>query len=276
MTCEMLNQLNINTMNHQKEVLKNRMPAIFIGHGNPMNAITDNPYKDAWVALGKTLPRPNAILCISAHWQTRGTQVCVAKQPKTIHDFGGFPAELFAQQYPAPGAPAYAETTQALLPNGIVTGSDNWGLDHGAWTILQSLFPKADVPVFQLSLDMNLDFAAHFALAQQLASLRERGVMVIGSGNIVHNLRLLNPQGGIPDWAINFDHYIKVALETGDDDALIHIERTGESAKLAVPSDEHYLPLLYIAAMRHANDTMHFLTENFDLGSLSMRSVIYQ
>lgn len=263
-------------MNHRKEVLKNRMPAIFIGHGNPMNAITDNPYKNAWVALGKTLPRPEAILCISAHWQKQSTQVCVAEKPRTIHDFGGFPAELFAQQYPAPGAPDYAKMTRDLLPAGTITTTDNWGLDHGAWTILQSLFPAADVPVFQLSLDMNLDFAAHFALARQLASLRERGVMVIGSGNIVHNLRLLNPQGGAPDWAVTFDNYIKTALETGDDNALIHIERAGESAKLAVPSDEHYLPLLYIAAIRYTDDTMHFLTENFDLGSLSMRSVIYQ
>ena len=263
-------------MTHQKEMLNNRMPAIFIGHGNPMNAITDNPYKYAWVTLGKTLPRPNAILCISAHWQTHGTQVCVAEKPRTIHDFGGFPAELFAQQYPAPGAPDYAEMTRDLLPAGTITATDNWGLDHGAWSVLQSLFPTADVPVFQLSLDINLDFAAHHALARQLASLREHGVMVIGSGNIVHNLRLLNPQGETPQWAVNFDSYIKTALETGDDDALIHIERTGESAKFAMPSEEHYLPLLYIAAMRHADDNMRFLTEEFDLGSLSMRSVIYQ
>jgi 4,5-DOPA dioxygenase extradiol len=276
MTCEKLNQLNINAMNHQKEVLKKRMPAIFIGHGNPMNAITDNPYKDAWIALGKTLPRPEAILCVSAHWQTRGTQVCAVEKPRTIHDFGGFPAELFAQQYPARGAPEYAEITRNLLPAGAITAVEDWGLDHGAWTILQSLFPAADVPVFQLSLDINLDLAAHLALARKLASLREQGVMVIGSGNIVHNLRLLNPQGATPQWAINFDNYIKTALETGDDDALIHIEHTGESAKLAVPSDEHYLPLLYVTAMRHADDNMHFMTENFDLGSLSMRSVIYQ
>lgn len=276
MTCEKLNQLNINTMNHQKQSPNTRMPAIFIGHGNPMNAITDNPYKDAWIALGETLPRPAAILCVSAHWQTRGTQVCVAEKPRTIHDFGGFPAELFAQQYPAPGAPAYAEITKALLPNDVITSSDNWGLDHGAWSILQSLFPTADVPVFQLSLDMDLDFAAHLALARQLASLREHGVMVIGSGNIVHNLRLLSPQGETPQWATDFDNYIKTALENGDEDALIRIERAGESTKLAVPSDEHYLPLLYIAGMRHVSDSMHFLTEDFDLGSLSMRSVIYQ
>ncbi len=253
-----------------------RLPALFIGHGNPMNAITDNPYRETWLQLGKILPEPKAILCISAHWQTRGTQVCIAEHPKTIHDFGGFPAELFAQQYAAPGAPEYAQLVCDLFAANTVTSTLEWGLDHGAWTILQSLFPAADVPVFQLSLDVNLDFAAHFALAKQLASLREQGVMVIGSGNIVHNLARLNPQGGVTDWAFNFDAYIKTALETGDDAALMDITRAGDSANLAVPSVEHYLPLLYIAAVRHAEDKMRFLTETFDLGSLSMRSVVYQ
>lgn len=253
-----------------------RMPAMFIGHGSPMNAITKNPYRDAWRNLGKKLPRPRAILCISAHWQTHGTQACVAEKPKTIHDFGGFPAALFAQEYATPGAPEYAQMASDLFAAGTISPTYDWGLDHGAWTILQSLFPAADVPVFQLSLDVNLDFAAHFALARRLAGLRQHGVMIIGSGNIVHNLSLLNPQDGAYDWAVAFDNYIKVALETGDDDALIHMERAGASAKLAVPSSEHYLPLLYIAAVRHANDNMHFLTESFDLGSLSMRSVIYQ
>lgn len=255
---------------------KMRMPAMFIGHGNPMNAITENPYREAWLQLGQTLPKPRAILCISAHWQTRGTQVCATDKPRTIHDFGGFPAALFAQQYPAPGAPEYAKMLCDLFAAGTVTSTQDWGLDHGAWTILQSLFPKADVPVFQLSLDVNLNFAEHFALASQLASLREQGVMIIASGNIVHNLAKLNPHGKPADWAVNFDAYIKKALETGNDTALIDISSAGESAKLAVPTDEHYLPLLYIVAMRHADDCMQFLTETFDLGSLSMRSVIYQ
>ncbi len=253
-----------------------RLPALFIGHGNPMNAITDNPYREAWLQLGKTLPKPRAILCVSAHWQTHGTQVCVVERPKTIHDFGGFPAELFAQQYNASGAPEYAQMVCNLFTAGTVTPTLDWGLDHGAWTILQSLFPDADVPVFQLSLDVNLDFSAHFALAKQLASLREQGVMIIGSGNIVHNLARLNPQGDVTDWAFNFDTYIKTALETGDDAALMDITRAGNSARSAVPTAEHYLPLLYIAAVRHADDEMRFLTETFDLGTLSMRSVIYQ
>ena len=253
-----------------------RMPAMFIGHGNPMNAITENPYRDAWANLSTALPHPQAILCVSAHWQTNGTQVCVAEHPKTIHDFGGFPKELLAQQYLAPGAPEHASMVCDLFTAGTVTPTQDWGLDHGAWTILQSLFPAADVPVLQLSLDVNLDYAAHFALARQLACLRERGVMIIGSGNIVHNLSRLNPQDSAYDWTVAFDSYIKAALETNDDDAMIHIERAGASAKLAVPTSEHYLPLLYIAAVRHADDNMRFLTEAFDLGALSMRSVIYQ
>ena len=252
------------------------LPALFIGHGNPMNAITDNVYREAWLQLGKSLPTPNAIMCISAHWQTNGTQVCVAKYPKTIHDFSGFPAELFAQQYAAPGAREYAHMVCDLLTAGTVTPTLDWGLDHGAWSILQSLFPEADVPVFQLSLDVNLDFAGHFAFAKQLASLRERGVMIIASGNIVHNLARLNPQGAMPEWALDFDAYVKTALVVGDDTALVDIKRAGSSARLAIPSAEHYLPLLYIAAVRHADDKVQFLTESFDLGSISMRSVIYQ
>lgn len=254
--------------------ISSRMPAMFIGHGNPMNAITENPYRNAWLKLGETLPKPKAIMCISAHWQTRGTQVCVAEKPQTIHDFGGFPAELFAQQYPAPGAPKYAKLLCDLLPTQIKSTLD-WGLDHGAWTILQSLFPKANVPVFELSLDVNLRFSEHFQLAKQLAALREQGIMVIGSGNIVHNLSRLNMQGKTSDWAINFDEYVKKALEAKDEAALLDIARAGESASLSVPTDEHYLPLLYIAAMRQADDKLKFLTDSFDLGSLSMRSVIY-
>ena len=259
--------------NHENII---RMPAIFIGHGNPTNAITDNPYRDAWLALGKRLPKPAAILFISAHWQTRGTQVCAAEKPQTIHDFGGFPAELFAQQYPAPGSPTYAKMVCDLFPSNKVMSTLDWGLDHGTWSVMQSLFPEADVPVFQLSLDVNLDFAGHFKLAQQLAGLREQGVMIIGSGNIVHNLGKLNMQGKTPEWVISFDDYIKKALELEDEAALLDISRAGDSARLSVPTDEHYLPLLYIAAVRHTNDNMQFFTERFDLGALSMRSVIYQ
>jgi 4,5-DOPA dioxygenase extradiol len=252
-----------------------RMPTLFIGHGNPMNAITDNSYREAWLALGKSLPKPKAVLCISAHWQTRGTQVCAVEHPQTIHDFGGFPAELFAQQYPAPGAPEYAKLVCDLLPNKIKSTLD-WGLDHGTWSILQSLFPNADVPVFQLSLDVDINFSEHFNLAENLADLREMGVMIIGSGNIVHNLGRLNMQGKTPGWAITFDEYVKKALESKNEKDLLDIARAGDSAQLAVPTEEHYLPLLYIAAVKHVDDNMQFITESFDLGTLSMRSVIYQ
>jgi 4,5-DOPA dioxygenase extradiol len=252
------------------------MPALFIGHGNPMNAITNNPYREAWQNLSKTLPKPKAILCISAHWQTHGTQVCAVLKPKTIHDFGGFPAELFTQQYLAPGAPEYAKLVCEMLRERNVINSIEWGLDHGAWSILQSLFPKADVPVFQLSLDVNLSFSEHFKLAKQLAGLREQGVMILGSGNIVHNLGRLNMQGKTPEWAIEFDEYVKQALESNNDEALLDIAKAGNSAMLSVPTEEHYLPLLYIAAMKHADDNMQFLTDSFDLGTLSMRSVIYR
>ena len=259
-------------MKNQEKTL--RMPALFIGHGNPMNAITDNPFRETWLALGKNIAKPKAILCISAHWQTRGAQVCAADYPQTIHDFGGFPAELFAQQYPAPGAPEYAKMVCDLLPNRIKSSLD-WGLDHGAWSVLQSLFPNADVPVFQLSLDVNLDFSEHFELAKSLAVLRDQGVMIIASGNIVHNLGRLNMQGKTPDWVISFDEYIKKALQEENTEALINIGLAGDCASLSVPTDEHYLPLLYIAAMKHADDKLQFLTESFDLGALSMRSVIY-
>ena len=255
--------------------LKERMPAFFIGHGNPMLAITSNPYRDAWTLLGARLPLPKAVLCISAHWQTEGTQVSLAKHPVTLHDFGGFPAELFAQRYTAPGSPEFAQATQNLFPVGKISANSERGLDHGAWCILQSLFPKADVPVFQLSLDLNLDFSAHFKLAKQLGQLRQRGVMVIGSGNIVHNLGKLNMQGKIADWATDFDQYVKSALERCDNEDLINIQRAGDCASLSVPSDEHYVPLLYIAAIRDTEDQLNFITESFDLGTLSMRSVIF-
>jgi 4,5-DOPA dioxygenase extradiol len=263
-------------MNHLTPL---KQPAIFIGHGNPMNAITPNPHKEAWVALGLQLKNnailPRAILCISAHWQTQGTWVCAANQPKTIHDFGGFPKTLFEQQYPAPGAPDIAQLICDFIPDHRIKSTLDWGLDHGAWTVLQSIFPAANIPVLQLSLDRQLDFKGHFALAQQLSALREQGILVMGSGNIVHNLGML-AQGHTYDWAISFDEYIKNALLANDNGALINIAQAGAAAQLSVPSDEHYLPLLYIAAMRYADDRMQFFTESFDLASLSMRSFIYQ
>jgi 4,5-DOPA dioxygenase extradiol len=250
------------------------MPALFIGHGNPMNAITENPYRTAWRELGAQLPRPQAILCVSAHWQTATPEACGVERPRTIHDFGGFPPDLFAQQYAAPGAPELAEGVRQLLGESVLRVSTNWGLDHGAWCILQSLFPNADVPVCQLSLAHSLDPSGHLALARQLAPLRERGIMLIGSGNVVHNLRHLG-QSVVPEWARNFDDYVAQALDAGDDRALVEYAQRGPGAAMAVPSDEHYLPLLYFAGVRHQQDALHTSVRGFDLGSLSMRSSLF-
>lgn len=248
-----------------------RQPALFIGHGNPMHAITDNPYRRAWAALGEALPRPRAILCVSAHWETSRSAVCTLDPPPTIHDFGGFPPALYAQRYAAPGAPALARAAQALVGESRLQLTASWGLDHGAWCVLSALYPHADVPVVQLSLGRELTPAAHLQLARDLRALREDGVLLLASGNIVHNLGRLSP-GHTPDWALAFDRAVAEALLRGDDEALCQYAQW-PGAALSVPTPEHYLPLLYLAGMRHADDTLQMLTTDFDLGSLSMRSV---
>lgn len=251
-----------------------RMPLLFVGHGNPMLSITDNVFRGAWEALGRTLPRPSAILCISAHWLTRGTFVTMAEQPATIHDFGGFPQELFDQQYPAPGAVDYARMTIAEVRDVAVHEDYSWGLDHGAWCVLKPMFPEATIPVFQLSLDVRQPAAAHYALARQLAFLRSRGVLIVCSGNIVHNLRMLQTGGGVYDWAREFDTFVAGRIEAQDDQALIDYEQLGRAARLAVPTNDHYLPLLYALGLRDPRDRLAFFNDQFDLGSLSMRSVV--
>jgi 4,5-DOPA dioxygenase extradiol len=251
-----------------------RMPLLFVGHGNPMLAITDNVFRRAWQDLGKHLPRPKAILCISAHWLTNGTFVTMADPPRTIHDFGGFPQELFDQQYPAPGAVDYARMTIAEVKAVAVHEDFEWGLDHGAWCVLKPMFPEADIPIFQLSLDARKPSAYHYELARQLAFLRSRGVLIVCSGNVVHNLRMLQMSGGVYDWAIEFDAIVKERLEAHDDQALIDYEQFGQLARLAVPTNDHYLPLLYTLGLRDPHDSLAFFNDTFDLGSLSMRSVI--
>lgn len=248
------------------------MPALFVGHGNPMNAITDNPYRRAWQAWAVKLPRPHAILCVSAHWETVVPAICSADPPKTIHDFGGFPPALYAQQYPAPGAPALVAQVQSLLGLSALVASPDWGLDHGAWSVLASLYPKADVPVAQLSLGRSLSPMGHLKLARQLAALRRAGVMLVASGNIVHNLRRLG-SGPAPDWARDFDQYCAQAIERGDDDALVNYA-AAPGSQMAVPTPEHYLPLLYAVGMRQPEDRLEFFNSDFDLGSLSMRSFV--
>ncbi len=252
-----------------------RLPALFVGHGNPMNAIEDNAYSRAWAKLGAALPKPQAILCVSAHWMTRGRSLAhVGAKPKTIHDFGGFPAALFSQQYPAPGAPDVAQATIDLVRSTHLEPDAEWGLDHGAWSVLIRMFPDADVPVFQLSLDLGRAPADHLALAKELKPLRERGVLVIGSGNLVHNLRALNPGGPPYDWAQSFDETLKGRLEARDFVGVAGALDSSRIARLSHPTPEHFLPALYPLGVADEKDSLSFFSESFDLGSISMRSFL--
>jgi len=248
------------------------LPVLFVGHGNPMNAIEDSEYSRAWVAVAQKLPQPQAILAISAHWETVGTQVTAMSKPRTIHDFYGFPQELFAVQYPAPGAPDLARRVRELLGIDMVTFDQEWGLDHGTWSVLVRMFPKADVPVVQLSLDRQRQPAEHYALAGKLGALRTQGVLIFCSGNIVHNLRLMDWSGKAADWAAAFDRRAGALIEARDHAALVAFEKLGPDAQKAIPTDEHYLPMLYALALRGPAEPLKFFAEGIALGSLSMRS----
>jgi 4,5-DOPA dioxygenase extradiol len=238
-----------------------------------MNAIDDNEFSRAWEAIGASIPRPDAILCISAHWVTEGPCVTSNKHPRTIHDFYGFPRDLFMVEYPAPGSAVLAGRIQAILGSNAVDLEEKWGLDHGAWSVLFRMFPRADIPVVQLSLDGSRTPEEHFALAQKLRPLRNEGVLILGSGNIVHNLRNIDWHGDPYPWAVEFDNYIQDSIVHGDEEAFIHYERAGEAATIAVPTPEHYLPLLYVMAVKSASEPVSFFTETFTMASVSMRSV---
>jgi 4,5-DOPA dioxygenase extradiol len=253
-----------------------KMPVLFVGHGNPMNALEDNEYSRAWVEVGHALPTPNAILCVSAHWETIGTQVTGMESPRTIHDFGGFPRELFEFQYPASGSIELAYLTQETVKGAPVEIDQNWGLDHGTWSVLCRMFPEANVPVIQLSLDRSQPPAYHYALGQELQALRRRGVLIIGSGNIVHNLRTAVWRDGAYDWAIEFDAKIKDLVLDGNHDPIVHYQTLGQAARLAIPTNEHYLPLLYILALQQQNEQITFFADRVTMGSLSMRSLWIQ
>ncbi|MFT6657851.1 MAG: 4,5-DOPA dioxygenase extradiol [Maritalea sp.] len=253
-----------------------KMPAVFLGHGNPMYAITDNQFAQNWRLLGEKLPTPQAILCVSAHWETHGTTlVQVSEQPKTIHDFGGFPQALFDVQYPAIGAPDTARAVAAILQDHHGHETMEWGLDHGAWSVLRHLFPNADVPVFQLSIDMSLGLSGQYALSMQLRELRARGVLILGSGNVVHNLRRIRAEGGEHDWAIEFDQFVADKLESGDHAALANIQPEDPLFAAAHPTFEHFSPALYVAAVADKKDQLAFFNDHMDMGSLSMRSFVY-
>jgi 4,5-DOPA dioxygenase extradiol len=245
-------------------------PAIFFGHGSPMNAL-GGPYADAWRALGHAVGKPKGVVMVSAHWETMGLGVTAQAQPETIHDFGGFPAELHAMQYPAPGSPDLAARVAALTGAAPTT---QWGLDHGTWSVLAHVWPEADVPVVQLSLNRQLDARGHFELARGLSPLRDEGVVIAGSGDFVHNLRRWKRDGGEPyDWAVGFNEAVKAAFVQGDDDALIDWVHLAEDAQLSVPTDEHYLPLLYVAAQRRPGDDVSFFNDVIEGGSISMTGV---
>ena len=252
-----------------------RQPALFLAHGSPMNAILDTPFSRAWRALGLQLPRPRAILAVSAHFQTRGIAVTAMPRPRTIHDFGGFPAALYQMQYPAPGDPGLARRVAELLaPDPVYLDESHWGLDHGSWSVLVHLYPDADIPVIQLSLDAGRSALEHYALARRLLSLRDEGVLILGLGNIVHNLYTANRDDSAAPypWAARFDAAVRAALEHGDHEALCQWQELDPEARQSVPTDEHYLPLLYAAAV-HDGDTPWFPTEGVIWGSLSMLSV---
>jgi 4,5-DOPA dioxygenase extradiol len=249
------------------------MPAIFFGHGNPMNAIDVNTYTKAWSRLKETFPRPKAILSVSAHWYGAGTLLTAMDAPRTIHDFSGFPRELFEFEYPAPGDPEFAKRVRELLAPVPAALDDRWGLDHGTWSVLCHLYPDADVPVVQLSIDEIKPASFHFELGRRLAPLREEGVLLIGSGNVVHNLHAY-AWGRHPtepfDWAVRFEQRVRGSLLAADDATLVGYESLGRDAKLAAPTPDHYLPLLYVAGSRHADDPVTFPVEGIDGGSVSM------
>lgn len=251
------------------------MPALFIGHGSPMNTLEDNAYSQAWRALGRQLPHPRAILALSAHWYLPTLAVTAMVRPATIHDFSGFPAALFEFHYPAPGSAALAAKIQELLKPLAVAADQEWGLDHGTWSVLAHLFPEADIPVVQLSLDSTQPNAFHYQLGQRLAPLREDGVLILGSGNVVHNLRTLRWEAGAApyDWAARLEQQVKARLQQHQHHDLIDYLQLDPQAQLSIPTPEHYLPLLSIIGTRQAEEVLSFPVEGITMGSLSMLSV---
>ncbi|WP_165226819.1 4,5-DOPA dioxygenase extradiol [Aquisphaera insulae] len=252
------------------------LPAYFIGHGNPMNALQDNAWTEGWAKIGRQTPRPRAILAISAHWFVTGTGVTISTAPRTIHDFGGFPRDLYHVQYPAPGDPDLARRVAAMLAPLPVVLDESWGLDHGTWSILTHTYPKADVPVVQLSIDATRPASFHLEVGQRLAPLRGERILILGSGNLVHNLRAYawgEATAGPYDWAARFEEEARKVIVAGEFDPLVHYDRLGRDAMLSIPTPEHFLPLLYVLGTRQAGEAASFPIEGVDGGSISMLSV---
>ncbi|QEE50580.1 4,5-DOPA dioxygenase extradiol [Flavobacterium alkalisoli] len=261
-------------LNEQDE----KLPVLFIGHGSPMNGIEDNEFSQTWSKMGQGITRPKAVIVVSAHWLTRGTHITAMEDPKTIHDFGGFPQELFDVQYSAKGNPELAKETAKLITSTQVGLDHDWGLDHGTWTVVRHMYPNADIPVLQLSIDYSKPASYHYELAKQLSSLRKKGVLIIGSGNMVHNLRMIDwkklnePDYGF-DWAIEMNNVFKEKIADGNHKALMDYESLNKAAKLAIPTPDHYYPLMYILGLQDNKDDLSFFNDKMVGGSLNMTSV---
>ena len=271
--------MTLKDLNKMTSTMSNtgKMPVLFLGHGSPINAIEENEFVSAFRKLGQEIIRPNAILCISAHWETKGTFVTAMQNPPTIHDFGGFPQALFDVQYPAKGSPELAEETKSIITKTEVGLDDKWGLDHGAWSVIKHLYPNADIPVIQMSIDYSKPARYHYELAQELNSLRHKGVLIIGSGNMVHNLRRvswnkLNEEFAF-DWATEANEKMKSHILSGDHQKLIDFKSQGKAFDLAIPTPEHYLPLLYTLALKEENEKVTLFNDKSVGGSLSMTSL---
>ena len=265
-------------MNKKKQNSTEQMPVLFLGHGSPMNAIEENEFVKGFRSIGKTISKPNAILCVSAHWETKGTFVTAMEKPTTIHDFGGFPKALFDVQYPAPGSPDLARETKSIITKTEVGLDDRWGLDHGTWSVIKHLYPNADVPVIQMSLDYYQTPQYHYELAKELSSLRKKGVLIIGSGNMVHNLGMvdwnkLNTTEYGYDWAIEANEKMKKYILSNDHKQLIDFKSQGKAFNIAIPTPEHYLPLLYALALKKENEKVTLFNDKIVAGSLSMTSL---
>jgi len=275
--------MELKTLNTYSNTLSTtkKMPLLFLGHGSPMNAIEDNAFVQGFINVGKAIEKPKAILCISAHWETKGTFVTAMEHPRTIHDFGGFPRELFNVQYPAPGSPTLAQETKNIVQKTVIELDTHWGLDHGAWSIIKHLYPNADVPVIQMSIDYTKPAQYHFELAKELAILRTKGILIVGSGNMVHNLRMVawDKLKGDPfafDWAMEANEKMKSFILNENFQSLIDYDKQGKAFDLAIPTPEHYLPLIYTLALKHKTDSISLFNDLPVGGSLSMTSVKFE
>lgn len=252
------------------------MPVLFMGHGSPMNGIEDNEFSAKWAEVGRNIPQPTAVLVVSAHWFTRGTHITAMDFPKTIHDFGGFPQALFDVEYPAPGDPELAREAAGLIHSAEVGLDHDWGLDHGAWTVIRRMYPEAKIPVLQLSMDYTKDAAYHYHLAKELSALRKKGVLILGSGNMVHNLRMMSWEminGGGYDWALEINETFKGLILNQEHQPLLNYENLGTAALMAIPTPEHYLPLMYTLGLQNAGESVALFNDKAVGGSLTMTSV---